>query len=459
MPALVPPDKSVTPPTTGHAVPVAMKTAIVESRFKPVQDLLTRISGSRLVTDYFQQLVASHDHLRPLDMGLEPAQQQYDRIQNLEMRQQGDLSPSQDDVSKEWTLTGEAILYPGVVPNHGDMFKLDVGQGEWGIAAVTNASPMSIYTQTCYRIQFRVLYRMNTTVLKNMMSKVVEHKFFIMDFLRAGKNPIIVDEEHSQYRSLDRVFESMVADYMRSFFSDVNKTLIIPGQVGGAYDPFVVKAILSLLQVNDHPLMGELTKLSVDVQYAYKTTTIWDALLMVEPSYLYLASQRMGLATKTFLKDRGVFGGAYWGQFQQLVFPIDDRQDADAQFTRIMTPDFRELQDAGPPLTDIERLIINTADSVNMAFEDTVTPEVPDIPPVNENFYYVFTEAFYRNDPTGMSKLETFVWTVLNQNEIDIGKLYDFVDMSRRWNKLERYYFVPILMWLCVIAFRGPSHG
>lgn len=461
MPILDPHKKTV-PPTTGKALPVEMRSAVVETRFNPVQDLITNISGARLVIDCYSQLLGSSDHPRALDIELPPAQQQYNRIQNMEVRQQGDLSQSLDESTNEFTVTGEFITYAGFyVPNVGDMYVMDVGQGEWGIAAATQASPLTIYKQTCYRVQFRVLYRMDSMRLKNLQDKVVDQMHFVMDFLRAGKNPVIVDQEHDRYRRLDRLHSAMVADYVRSFFSDVNKTLIIPGQDGGAYDPFLVKAVLSLLQVTDHPLMGELSRHAVDVQYAYKTTTIWDALLQVEPSYLYLATQRVGLVTKNLIRDRSVFGGAYWHQFKQVMFPLDSRIDADTQFTRVMLPTEKKLEDGGAPLTDIERLIINTADSVNMAIVDEYSSpeEPPMIPVVNQDLFYVFTEAFYKKDTANMSQLELFVWSVLDHNEIDVEKLYAFVDMSRRWDRLERFYYVPVLIWLCVIAFRGPSHA
>lgn len=452
---------AVTPPTTGHAVPIAMKTAVVETRFTPVQDLLTHISGSRYVVDYFSQLLGAEDHPRPQDISLQPAQQAYDRISQLEMRLQGELSQSPDDTSKEFEVTGEAILYPGIVPNDGDMFVGDVGQGQWGIFAITRATPLSIYKQTCYRLNFRLIAREDQVRLSDLHRKVVANRHFVMDFLRAGKNPVVIDEEFSKYRSLDQLFSTMIADYFRSFYSDVCQTLVIPGQKGGAYDPFLVKAILSILEVTQHPLLKKIQRHAIDTSYAYNTTTIWDALLNVEPSYLYLATQRVGLVSKSYIKDRSAFGGLYWTQIGQLMYPVDDRIDADTKFTRLVYADPMLPQDGGAPLTDLERLILNTDDTVNMPLTGDGDPPPPprQIPNVNEDLYYVFTKAFYFKDTDQMSQLETIVWSFLEHNEIDVGKLYTLVDSSRRWDRLERFYYAPVLMLLCVVALRGPSHA
>lgn len=447
------------PDTTGRAKPVEMSTAVVETRFTPVQSLLTHVSGGRKVVRYWQSLLGSDDHVKPLDLNLEPAQQSYKLIENMELRQQGDMSQTPDDKTKEFTITGELTTYPGWTPNAGDMMQIDIGQGEYGIAHVTLATPMTIFKQTCYRIQFTVLWRNSQVHLDNLMKKTDVRCYFVMDFLRSGKNPIIVDEDHFQYQSLDRLHNAMIADYLRSFYSRVNETLVVPGQPGGCYDPFLLKALLSLLNVVDHPLVGRLSLHSVDIQYAYNTTTVWDAMLAVEPSLLYLACHQVGMVDKKVVKDRNIFGGFYWTRIQQIMFPMDDRIDADVQFSKLVSVKPELQQEAGPAVTDINRLMVNNEDSTNMEFVDDI-PEVPrQIPEVNHDFFYVFTEAFYRNDVSKMSELEKMVLSILNQEQVDVSKLYAMVDMSRRWDKLERFYYVPVLIWMCVIAFRGPAHG
>lgn len=462
MPVINPKKEAIKPSTTGHAVPVKMRTAVVETRFTPVQDLLTNISGGRVVCTWFSQIVASNDHLRPLDISLEPAQQSYDRIEQLEFRQQGDMSHSISEQNKEADTTGEGIMYPGFTPNDHDMFIADIGQGQWGIFEVKKATPLSIYKQTCYRISYRLMWVESSTHLKDLERKTVATRFFVMDFLRAGKNPIVIDEEYNSYRRLDRLFETLLGDYFRTFFSDVNQTLVIPNQQGGAYDPFLVKAVLSILQVTQNPILKQVQKHALDVSYAHNVTTFWDALLNVEPSYLYLAAQRMGLINKSAVKDRGVWGGMYWTQMNQLVYPIDSRNDADTQFTKIVSVSPTQMQDAGGPVDDLERLVLNNADTVNMPLvgdDEAPVAKRRQIPNVNEDFYYVFTKAFYFQDHSNMSELESMVWSFLEHNEIDVIKLIAMVDSSRRWDKLERFYFAPILMVLCIVAFRGPSHG
>lgn len=451
---------TVQPPTVGRAVPIGMKTAVVESRFVAVQDLLSHIEGGRLVVDGFFQRLRAEDHARPQDITLEPAQQSYDRIQNLEMRLQGDLSHSIDDGTKEWTITGEAVTYPGLTPQTGDMIRMDVGQGTWGVMAILNSSPTSIHPSPPHRITFQLQYQMDEQWFKDLEEKVVNNYFFVMDFLRSGKNPFIIDKEHAQYRKLDQLFGTMISEYFRSFYSDVNKTLVVPGQKGGAYDPFLVQAVLTILDVTEHPILGDLTRHALDVQYAYTTTTIWDALTRVEPSYLYTACQRVGLVDKANMRDRGVFGGAYWAKFQKLVFPADRRRDADVQFGKVLQPDLLPFEIAGVPVTDLNRLIVNNTDTVNMELGDHVVMATREIPKIDEDkaMYYVFTKAFYDKDQSKLSQLEKLVWSVLEHNEIDIDTLYRLVDRSRRWDRLERFYFVPVLMYLCVLAFRGPSH-
>lgn len=445
---------------TGRAVPMELKTALVQSRFQPLQSLITQISGSIYVVEYYTQLLGSNDAPKPLQVELDAPYQQYDLIRQLEIRLQGELSYSQNDDDKNQVVTGEAILYPGLIPNEGDMFLADVGQNRRGIFAVTNTSRLSYYKQTCYRIMFSLVAFADNDAprMESLTKKVVAVRHFVKDFMRQGKNPVIIDDLYSDYRELTRVQDTMVTEYLRLFFSEVSQTLLIPGQETNCYDPFLVSAVLSVLETTQSPLLRKVSAHNLDAQYAFRTTTIWDALLQVEPSHVHLACQQMGLVSKTVVRSRAQFGGVYWSKIDHVMYPIEAREDADAHrtFNPYVSP---ESLDHGPaPVRDFFRLI-PTKNTVPVQVVDVRPPEetIKNIHNVADDPYYVFSQAFYQNDSENMSALEIMVWSVLNQNDVDVPKLAELVRQSKLWDKLERFYYIPVLMVLCTLALRGPS--
>lgn len=445
---------------TGRAVPVELKTAVVQTRFEPLQSLITQIGGSIFVTNYYSQLLGANDQPMPLQLEKEAAYQQYDLIRQLEMRLQGDFSYSQNEDNKGQTVTGEAIMYPGVVPNDGDMFIADAGQGRSGLFVVNTSVKLSYYKQTCYRVQFTLVLFIDEDprYARNLEEKTVRVKHFVADFMRQGKNPIVIDDVFAAYRDLHRVQETMISEYLRLFFSEVCQTLLIPGQSVVSYDPFLVSAVLSLLETTQSPLLRKVSAHNTDAQYVFRATTIWDAILQVEPSHVHLAVHQMGLVPRSAVRTRAHFGGVYWAKIEQIMYPVDAREDADID-TQVIDLHAPEMLRHGPaPIRDFQRLIpTKDLTSVAVVEEGQEPPKVPNIHNVADDDYYVFSKAFYHQDAPNMSRLEKLVWSVLNQEEIDVTLLAELVKQSKMWDKLERFYFIPVLVALCTIALRGPS--
>lgn len=448
---------------TGRAIPVTMASALVQSRFEPRQSLLTMIQGSIFVSDYFNQVLDKNDAAKAQAQNLDAPYQQYNLIRALEGRLQGDFSFSANDDDKTKTVTGEMIIYPGVVPNDGDMFLADTGDGRRGIFTVTRCVPLSYYKQTCYTIQFQQIAVDDAARIADLESKIVERFIYVTDFMRFGKNPVLLDSLYNDYRTLFRIGETMIGEYLRLFFSEVSQTLMIPGQEWdgrkyNAYDPFIVNAVLGVLETTQHPLLRKVSKHNTEAQYAFRTTTIWDALLQIEPSHLHLACQRMGLAPKGVAWSRANFGGVYWSKIDVIMYPMEAREDADS--SRTYNPEHADLHrlSSGPaPVRDFFRLISVKDATGNQVVETRTDDQAPNIHDVNVDDYYVFSQAFYQEDYTKMSHLERMVWSVLNQEEIDVPKLSELVQQSKRWDKLERFYYIPVLMVLVGLAMRGPS--
>lgn len=445
-------------PATGRAVPVGMSTALVQTRETPRESLITQVSGSILIITLFNQILGSNDQTKPQAQELGAPWQQYHRINAMETRLQGDFSFSFEEEGAERTVTGTLVTYPGVVPKIFDPFYADAGDGRTGNFQITGVEPLSYMKQACYSVRFQLLARDDQRRMADLDAKTVKTSHFVADFMRFGKNPILIDSLFHDYRTLFRTSETMIGEYMRLNFSEISQTLVIPGQDFTCYDPFLVSAVLSILETTEHPLLRKVSAHNTDAQYAFRTTTVWNALLQMEPSHLHLACQRMGLVQKGVARNRANYGGVYWSRIDMIMYPMEAREDADAMRwpSPVVTP--VPLAQGPAPVRDFNRLI-RQKDTTAVIVVEARDPEdkVPNIHNVDCDDYYVFSKAFYEEDYTGMSHLEKLVWSVLNQNELDVPKLAELVAQSKFWDKLERFYYVPVLMILITLALRGPS--
>ena len=77
--------------------------------------------------------------------------QQYREIFDLEIKQT-DFSFDFDETNQEATASGTATIYPPLIPNFGDVFIADIGNGTVGLMAVHGLVKKSIFKQACKNI-------------------------------------------------------------------------------------------------------------------------------------------------------------------------------------------------------------------------------------------------------------------------------------------------------------------
>ena len=192
-----------TKPSPNEAIPAPYKGVTVDSRYTPLSSLITHVEGSSWVVKYFSQVLDIDSEVSPQQLTKEAVYQQYTAINQLEMRVNNELSYSQDDASKAATVTGSATLYPCVIPNTGDMFLADIGDGREGIFTVTRTERKSLLKETCYQIEYvLVAYSTDTERMRDLEQKTIKTLQFVKEFLLFGQNPVVVDSEYATVREL-----------------------------------------------------------------------------------------------------------------------------------------------------------------------------------------------------------------------------------------------------------------
>lgn len=453
MPIVDPDDKAsvVEKPNTVRIAAPESKTVVTDTRYDPAKSLLTNIEGSSWTVTYFSQVLDSDSALSGQNATLNPIYQQYRRINNFELKVTTPLTASQEADSKSMNFTGSANVYPFVIPNEGDMFYADIGDGKIGLFKVTASERMSVFKDTAHKIEYLMTDYLEDQRKADLEAKTVQTLHYVKDYLLHGQNPLIHEQDYQDLLDLEQWRDELIRKYFHWFTSREFKTLLVPGQQNPTYDPFAVKAITSFFDTRQAPELRHLRVLNVDGDQAMKSTCIWDALTRCDERLLRHGHRRTGLVFARSFERNPMMEGIYWSGIHYVVYPKDPELSVDYEFTA--RPKFVISEDVTAAPTRISSLQDIFAE--NTLFAGLPYSGAPVINSVGLDDHYVFSKAFYEESNEGQSKLELCVRDYLKRKALDTRVLTALCRTCHGWGGLERFYFIPILLILINAHIRG----
>ena len=451
MPVVTDDEEELSPPAPPPAVDDSYKGIVVDSRDTSVSSLLVFVEGGSWIVDYYQQVLDADSEPKPQQLDSPAPYQQYRRISGLELKVTSALTTSQDPETLSMTVTGASTLYPGVIPNKGDMFLADIGDGRVGIFTITTLEKKSILKDACYTIEYVVVAYDEEERIRDLQTKVIQELFFERDFLMHGQNPIVSEKEHVQARSLAEQATRLFTMYLNEFYNHEYRTLLIPSQLRSSYDPYVVRTILQMYNSSDHPLLRHLVEYNVTGDDAFKAPTIWDALLNVDNAILPLIISKTGLIATKEIDNTPRYRGIYFSGIERCVYP---KGENNLNSTR----DIRN-----PALLAFDPLVVGKMRGGALA-GNLQEQELPGLNPDPNYVYtihdvslkdeYVFSKAFYEQS-VGKSKLEVMMMTYLEGKAVDLDMLDKLCEQAVYWTDLQRFYYVPVLLMILRTTVRS----
>jgi len=421
------------------------RAATVDTRYLDHRHLLTRIAGSSWTTCYYQQVLGKDNELSPQQLSKDAVYQQYIEIAELELRVNTPLSSSQTVETREFQVTGGATVYPPMVPNVGDMFLADIGDGREGIFAVTTTNRMSILTDTCYELEYLLVSEATAERKQDLQRKTIQHTHFVKSILENGGHPFLATEDYAAYRDLDRVEQRLLGHYFSSFFNKKISSLAVPDQVELTYDPWLVKFLQQLLDTTVHPILRVLKLYSTQLPEEVTPVTVWDALISSDIDKLPLCNEKLALVDSLLFGSIPQFEGVFFSNIDDVVYPVD-------RHSPLL---FTAFSPGGKPARDIRHQFKATRLS-NLALltrpqGQGLTSLYP-IHPVVKDDYYVFTEAFYFAHNREQSQLEALTVAAMEGRGVDRPTLLQLCEAMPRWGRLEQFYYTPVLLCLLKVA-------
>jgi hypothetical protein len=436
-------------PNTVQIAKPQYRGVVVDTRYVPQSALLTNIEGSSWTVNYYSQVLGADNDLSGQQMNRDAIDQQYKLIHKLELKVQTPLTSQQDQESKQMHVTGTAVTYPFLVPQEGDMFLADVGDGREGVFEITNTERRTYFKESCFEIQYVLVSYGNPQRTGDLNRKVVQELYFERDFLIHGQNPLLMPQDYEDVQVLSRKYFDIMNIYFKMFHSNEYMTMLLPGQAQPTYDHFLMKALNAFFNTWDTPLIRENRIFNVDDADAMKCFTLWDALMRNEKDLLPFINKKAALQTTFAFTEQPMFEGIRYSGLQYVVYPGDLEVCVDYE-VRKRAPCAMGVKLCNPPSRPgiLDELL---GQKVMSGLPYTGAPLIT---PVLQDDYYIFSEAFYHDLP-GQSMLELAVRDYLNGRALNRRLLVIFTETYQAWGGLERFYYIPIVLMLIRASIRS----
>lgn len=416
----------------------------VNRRYTPLTQLMTNIEGYAWIVTYYHQLLGDNDDPTMPSMGLDPTLQQYHQIQDFEIRVQQPLEFRSIPESNSDAFSGTGVIYPGtVLPQWGDAFIADIGDGRTGIFVLHSIEQRSIFMERAFEVEYHLLAQSTQPRLDDFASKSVKTSYFVKDFLNHGRNPLLEEQQAVTLRRLQREREDLFKDYVYQFISAEYRHLIVPGQSKVTYDHFVASYIAQLLDVSQNRLLRDTNWPDIQQIRQLRVYSLFDLLLENHPRLDMLKEARvedqMVLTNTWSIRHSPYFSGLYYSRIEEIIWP--DSESADLASSHSL-----EAVD-----TDLAYHAIGVGDHVPTNYDaQNPSQEVvkPDIYAVTVDNNYIFSSAFYDVDRLRQSRMEYYTTLMLEREMLPPLLLLELVQQSYQWGRLERFYYTPVLLRL-----------
>lgn len=425
-----------------------------------LSSLMTFLEGQSWIVDYYSQVLGADDATNSLQDNIHEVYQQYRLIRGFELKVTTPLTYGQDAETKESSATGAANVYGIFVPNEGDVFIADVGDGREGVFQITSTVKKTMYRESAYEIEYRLTKYNSKHTAQDLKDKVVETRYFSRDYLRDGYNPLLRSEDLDNRDKLEKHYARLLAMYFHDFYSYEVGTLLVPNQKGYVYDPFVVQFLLNILSTDENPLLRQVRQLNVSQDQNMYEFTLWNCLETMDYQMLPMTAQEMVIVPKRVFFSRPAMNSIYYSKVDAVIYPQQHGTTLDAGM-RPYTPVVGQPLEVGRARFEEFRRLLRqpdlTPEGVGGPYREAEGRNAPQIHPVTADNFYVFTEAFYNfnGEYGGLSLLENLTLDALRGQALDLKVLEQVCFGSKYWDNVERFYYIPVLLVLLRVYPRG----
>lgn len=438
-----------TQPELPKIQPKDYKSVVYDDKHQPLHSLIAYIEGAPWTVDYYSQVVNEHNDLREVDSAQPGVYQQYHRILSMEIRVSSALMTSYDAERAITTVTGNGLVYPFIIPNVSDYFVTDTADNQRAIFRITQVDRKTFNLDSAHAIEYELVGYVsnNQEIFQSLETKTIRSYNFSKDRLIEGLSPILKSDEFEKVTNLKVLYKELTQYYFKNFFDRKYFTLIIPGQMYAFYDPYLVHYVRQITDSFDAPEIRSMKQLPTDGDHYMEQSQFWELLLNKDYNGRKRCNDQMGMVHKHLFNRSTWLGGLLFTNIDYVIYPIEpDTSKNIGETCDIKVVSLEELIETTGFKGGIESAIDNqyVTDTKTYALKHEVLHDAK----------YVLSNSFYQDLPD-QSVLEILVKDYMKKQALNLNMLYALCNQYRAWNRLDQFYYGPILMTLIKEADRA----
>lgn len=398
--------------------------SIVESVYTPHTSLLTNVTGTPVLCEYYRTAQGVSEEQLGLQLDDLATYQSYTRIRNLIIKFQGEEAFNFDDATGESAKTVTAYALLDLVPLLGDVFITDIGDGQAGLYQITQTPRIpTINADKVYEFDCTLIGLVTKEVADNLNSKVIKELVYSKDSALNGGNALLAKEDVDINKELDTQMRSIARYYLSRFYWESESTICLPVPIvigertfTHIYDQYLVEFVTNVFPMRMLGYMKPVSRLEVAGYMNYGKNyqvTVWDLFKRCDWSIL------PSLKPSMWIKDRRDFFGTRMGS----TF-------TDSKFDAAIINDEKAYETVLPPYYGY---------LYNGQYKTAGTFELPS---------YIFTEKFYQGSYG--NEFEKLLVDVFRDNLVNKKAILDQCKVFYDRKPEEQVYYGALLIGMIV---------
>lgn len=422
---------------------------VVDTTKVDYDTLSTFIQGQKWIVDYYSQNLGRDSAATSFQPGLPAIWGQYRMIRGFELvvsdSQPMNTRQNNDDTG-QLESTSSAIVYSCVSPQNGDMFIADIGNGRNAIFQVNVPALMGHYPEANTTIEYSLIQQVDNAFLDRLFKeRVTKTLYFSKENFKNGLKALLTEDDINITNRLAKARGRLIYTYFKEFFDDVKETFVLPFQESLTYDPNLTRFMRSILATEDHPQVSHVTLHGVGSDVFSNQITLFDAIAKRDPNLLYSASRHMGISPIAVFRNRPLFASIAYSGIKQVITAVDPAFSVNNhdKVSTVIGPIVKAGVRQGDMRSILPQLGLNGSE-----------PRPDDgnyIKRVVVDDYYVLSKDYYDDGPN-KSMLEQMLLDRTDGKPINLNDLADLADYAMKFDNLERFYYVPLILVLIKLA-------
>lgn len=172
------------------------------------------------------------------------------RINGFEIRLSAPFEYSYNQQQTESTLTGEASIYPGFIPNMGDLFIYALQPGQLGIFKVNSAPRrLTIKKLSSHVVSFELIKLLDNDELDKLLERVRDTAWFDKQRFLNETAALITSDDVKDLDYMSQKFSELLYFFHSNFYDEYSLKSYVDAD--GVYDPYLVGFMKSFISTEE----------------------------------------------------------------------------------------------------------------------------------------------------------------------------------------------------------------